>query len=216
MAGCKARCWRLRWGSCQALLVLLSVATLDRIASASGGPIITGVTTARPEARIEQPSDPMREWYGWQTLALDGASVSIVLLGGLALATDEYQLEEVGATWILGSAVPYLFGSPVLHAVRGHSGKAWASFGLRLGMPLAGYAAGAFPECHSGDFCKVGYGAVGGAIGIAGAMVIDAAWLAWERRSVRQSAGFRSGSIELTPKLVLSPDRGELMLVGRM
>jgi hypothetical protein len=117
-------------------------------------------------------------WYGWQTLLADGGSLATMIAGGTSQST------AIGLVGLGG----YFFGAPIVHGVQGRTGAAFASFGLRLGLPTLGAVVGyaAAGPCsaseHNGFFgCSfhgVAEAAVGVLIGAGTAVVLDAAWLA--------------------------------------
>lgn len=81
------------------------------------------------------------EWYGWQTLAVDGSSLAFGLLGlGLGLVARSTELVLLTSSLsLLGLVV----GSPIVHWYRGNTTKGFISlFGLRLGLMAAGYVVG--------------------------------------------------------------------------
>jgi hypothetical protein len=141
---------------------------------AAGSPLIY---CPRPtDAPVVAAGAPRREWYGWQTLIVDGASVGIMIIGGLA------QSAAIGAT----GGLVYLGGPAAVHFGHGNVGMGFASMGLRVGAPivgaLIGLAAGA-GACSS----RSGNGdclAVGASLGFLGgyvtAVAVDAAVLAYD------------------------------------
>lgn len=116
---------------------------------------------------------PVKHWYGWQTLIADGASLIVVPLGAAAAGSP-----EVAAGAFIGG---YLLAAPIIHFAHGRPGIAAASFGLRLGMPLLGAAAGALADgCgERGEWCVAGP-VIGMALGMLGAVVLDASLLTYE------------------------------------
>ena len=75
---------------------------------------------------------PEKEWYGWQTLAADGAAAALMIAGQ---ATGVYSIFDVG----FGA---YLLAPPVVHVVHNNAGQAFGSLGLRLVSPWVGVAIG--------------------------------------------------------------------------
>jgi len=92
-----------------------------------------------------QPEPPRQyrprqyRWYGYQTLLVDAASITV---GALALlhAGDPYAGHLDSPARVLGmiAGAGYLFGPATVHALQGRSEVAWRSITLRLGLPLAG------------------------------------------------------------------------------
>jgi hypothetical protein len=87
-------------------------------------------------ADLEALQDSRRHevWVGWQTAPADIAAVAIVLIGA------EYH--DVG-TGIFVAAPVYCLAPPLIHLAHGDTGKAFASFAMRLLLPALGYALGA-------------------------------------------------------------------------
>jgi hypothetical protein len=125
----------------------------------------------------EAPQPSERVWYGWQTLAADGASLALFTL---AFADAK---SPASSSLAVGGLVAYIIGGPIVHAHHGHGGKTVGSLAFRLGLPLGGALLGAaIGQPCRGELGCVGQGALGAAIGIAGAVAIDAALLANEDR----------------------------------
>jgi hypothetical protein len=136
-------------------------------------------------AHAEERTEPAR-WYGWQTLAVDGLSVSAV---GVGLAfRDEHPVGYLA----LGSGLAgYVLAAPIVHFAHGRTTPAFASLALRVGAPtvgvlsggLIGYGVGCAVDCN-GDFGAEGgmlVGALaGGVAGAVSAMVVDAVVFARE------------------------------------
>ncbi len=81
----------------------------------------------------KKESKPEKEWYGWQTLAVDAGAFALM---GAGQATKVYSIFDVG----LGA---YFLGPPVVHVVHGNVGQAFGSVGLRLVTPWITGAIGA-------------------------------------------------------------------------
>jgi hypothetical protein len=146
----------------------------------------------RPHAAFDDedpPSDDDREWYGWQTLSVDGASIAMIAGGG---ESGSPALSVVGIGGLL-------IGAPIVHAVhRNH----WAlpSLGMRLGS--AGLmTAGAFlslscisygeaePSSCSSE-APIGYAfMITGMLGAIASIGVDAV-LARSPRKDREAASF--------------------------
>jgi hypothetical protein len=139
-------------------------------------------SSSSPSSRPEPATESY--WYGWQTLTVDAASVAVI---GTGIATRS---EPVG--W-LGAGGIYL-GAPIVHISHGRVGMAFASLGVRLGLPSAGVAigyasAGACPEANRQQlFGCVFHGwseaFAGGLIGLGTAMAIDAALFTHGKRAI--------------------------------
>ncbi len=140
-----------------------------------------------PPPPLVWPLPPKRRWYGWETLIVDGAGLATL---AVSARTDSNAVSTVG----LGI---YLFGPPIVHGVKGHVGTAFGDFGIRLTAPIVtgivGYAidnATSSPCSPGAWLCFRGLGgaALGGLIGYAAAVALDAAWLAREDVPARRDA----------------------------
>ncbi|MBX3129021.1 MAG: hypothetical protein KF718_20055 [Polyangiaceae bacterium] len=109
------------------------------------------------------PRERERQWYGWQTLTLDGAALGTLLL---AAAADSSELVVV-------SGLTYAVGPALVHTGHGRPGAALGSIALRLGGPAIGGYLGSAP---SGS--DLGTAVLGVLLGMAGAIALDSAVLA--------------------------------------
>jgi hypothetical protein len=123
-------------------------------------------------------------WYGWQMLAADLASFATI---GLATQVNDGGTSvSIGALGVVG----YVAAGPVIHAAHAQNGKIGGSLALRLGLPVvlgligAGIGAASFHQNAENDvFGGSGLTAIGGAVvgagvGMVGASVCDAVFLA--------------------------------------
>lgn len=166
----------------------------------------------RPVA-IEAPAPShATEWYGWQTLLVDGAS--LVLSVGAASTRSGATAGTLG----LASLAGYLFGGPLVHVGNGRALTGLGSLGLRTGLPVGGAIAGGlagYGSCgkSSGDFgsglCVVAFGFLGAGVGLIAAVITDAAWLARKTVETRQQQGVR-----WLPDLSLTPTGGSAGVRG--
>jgi len=100
----------------------------------------------------------------------DGISLASAVVGGLAEPTGEPLL------WIAGGG--YLLGAPIVHLAHGNPGRAVASLGLRVGLPVAFVGVGTVLEdCQGQDFCGLASVLIGVPLGMATAIALDAAVL---------------------------------------
>jgi hypothetical protein len=122
----------------------------------------------------------VRRWYGGYTLMTDGIALASAIAGGLTEPGGEPLF------WVAGGG--YLFGAPIVHLVHGNPGRAAASLGLRVGLPIAFVGVGlAVEDCEGRDFCGFASVLIGLPLGMATAIALDAAVLARDRvkRQVR-------------------------------
>jgi hypothetical protein len=166
---------------------------------------------ARAEQRdVEEDSEAQlalgHHWYGWQTLTADAVSLSAIVAG---VALDDTRFGgDFGWMGLLG----YEFAPGVMHFAHRNPGRGFASFGLRLGLPLAGAFAGAtFASSCDDNLCEVSGAAVGVLVGMAGAIAIDAAVFAYD--DPKPSAVRRLG---LVPLVSVAPHQAWFGIGGQL
>lgn len=112
------------------------------------------------------------EWYGWQTLIADGTSVLI-----LPIVAGVTQSPTLGGIAVGG----YFLAPPIIHGAHGRWAMFAASLGLRVVMPVVGGLLGAAAEGDcGGDLCIPVGAAIGVAVGVLGAIALDASLLSYE------------------------------------
>jgi len=157
---------------------------------------------AWPQQQPPPESEPKLEsnWYGWQTLIVDG-----VWLFGLSAA------DEQSATLIVGT---YVLGGPIVHWSHGNVGRGFGSLALRLGAPL-GLALAFASGCDSsdGDMGCIGSVVAGAALGVVGAVVLDASVLAREEVPIEDSA-LSIGPVQLAPAVSMDGKAGMMTASG--
>jgi hypothetical protein len=129
-------------------------------------------------AVAEQPVPPTGtpSYRGWTI----GADVTAVTLFALAVDKEDYDLLTL-------SVGTYALGAPLVHAVHGRTGHAFASLGMRLGFPLLGAmlgeglhtepkCGGYYDDCY--DEGPSDEAVIGALLGIGAAMIVDSAYLA--------------------------------------
>jgi hypothetical protein len=152
-------------------------------------------------------SAPRSRWYGWQTLVADGAS-----LGALILGTPLSEQTEAGDTLVGVGLLGYEFVPGIVHFAHRNVGRGFASFGIRLGMPLAGAFLGASlaSGCNT-NFCEAGGAGVGVLLGMGGAIALDAAVFAYD--DPKRSPSRRLG---LVPLVSVTPQHAWLGIGGHL
>jgi hypothetical protein len=133
---------------------------------------------AEPDAELadELAAAPHSRWYGWQTLIADGASLAtIIASASLSDGSDAH--DTLAGLGLLG----YEFAPGIVHFAHRNPGRGFASFGIRLGMPLAAAFLGASlaSGCNT-NLCEAGGAGVGVLLGMGGAIAIDAAVFAYD------------------------------------
>lgn len=147
-----------------------------------------------------RPARPARQWYGYQTLVVDGASV----VGGVALsltARDKHgdPLHPALAIWVPGYVVG-LFGGPIVHFAHGRWKTGLGSLGLRALAGPVGVLPGLMGYCAAvggvRNCARAGamWGLVGG---FAVVSVVDAFALAYEPTPQKEAAYTPSISVGL-------------------
>jgi hypothetical protein len=124
---------------------------------------------------VPPPTLELREvdrWYGGYTLMADGISLGAAIAGAISEGSGGEPF-----LWIAGGG--YLLGAPIVHLAHGNPGRAAASLGLRVGLPLAFFGTGLIIEdCPKGDFCGLASFVIGVPLGMAAAIALDASLLA--------------------------------------
>lgn len=137
-------------------------------------------------------------WYGWQSLSADGAALLLLIAAG----ASSDQRNQLPAVFGYGSLGVYLLGGPVSHFAHDNPGRALGSLAMRAGLPLAFGAAGSQLEDCSGDegydLCGIVGALLGGTLGIATAITIDAALLSYEEVPVT-AEGLESIGVSIGP-----------------
>jgi hypothetical protein len=101
----------------------------------------------------------------------DGISLASAIVGGLVEPRGEPLF------WLAGGG--YLLAAPIVHVAHGNPGRAVASLGLRVGLPVAFFGVGALVEdCQGREFCGLASLVIGVPLGMATAIALDAAVLA--------------------------------------
>jgi hypothetical protein len=147
-------------------------------------------------------------WYGYKLLLADAASLTLVFAG---IGSD---LAPLGVTGLGG----VFLGGPIVHGIEGQGGRALASLGLRVGMPLAGAALATWSYNRGNDKsgecdCMGGFLATAGGLvlGMGAAMLVDAAFLGWRSEPIASD----NKSLSLVPSFGLAPGGGSVGLAGR-
>jgi hypothetical protein len=150
------------------------------------------------------------DWYGVETLAADGCALVLFIAG---VATND---RSTGQGVVVGSGVAYLVGGPLVHLLHRQELTSLGSLGLRAAGPVAGgllgAALGGLAAYDDGNEVIRGtvYGVMGGLLG---AVIVDAALLAWQpaQRSSREPAG---SGLAWRPRFTLTETRAELGVMG--
>lgn len=139
-------------------------------------------TAPPPPADDETPIvTTKKQWYGWQTLVVDGISL---------LTAPAYCLGCIG----------YVVGAPIVHAAHGRWGAAGGSLGLRVAAPIGlglGFYALAGDDRSSN---RIAIGAAGFVIGIATAIAVDAAVLARKEAEPPKEAFWKNARPSIEPR----------------
>ena len=160
---------------------------------------------------------PRRKWYGWQTLTADGASfaaltVAAVLSDRAARGSDEKGVSSNAKGLVWFGLLGYELAPGIVHFLHRNPGRGFASMGLRLGMPLAGFFLGASAASSCSSLaCEESGAGLGVLLGMAGAIAIDAAVLAYDDPKKQSPRG-----LSLTPLVAVAPHQAWLGLGGEL
>jgi hypothetical protein len=144
---------------------------------ATSSVLVPRVTSAPSPAELP-PNDvirtrrPRSEWYGWQTLLSDVATVGFVFT----------QREE--STFFKLGVAAFVAVPPVIHFGHKNYVRGFESLGMRLLLPTGGAflgLMGGLAGCKGNVSCELVPAAVGGGIGVVTASVLDATVFARKR-----------------------------------
>jgi len=159
-----------------AVVLFLTVGALPAAAQT-----VPGQPDATDHATSGEPAE-RASWYGYQTLAADAAAVAMGVIAG----------ETRSSGLAMGAVSAYAVGGPAVHALHHRRLAVLGSLGMRIFLPVLVSEAGAAtadcsPRVVNDEDCAFGERMLGFAIGIAAAMVIDDAVIAWEWKPVPAS-----------------------------
>jgi len=165
-------------------LLLLATAAHAGTSEAPGAtqlhPPLDDATAARVMASLAPP-ETEAHWYGGELLTADALGAAVFLVGA---SSDS----EVGNLAAIGATGSLALTPAILHARHGNMGRAAASLGMRVGLPVLGAAIGSATcteDPSSDDWFQCLGSALGGfAVGALAAVIIDDGLLAWESRPV--------------------------------
>jgi hypothetical protein len=164
-----------------------------------------------------KPAGPRAgEWYGWQTLLVDGGTlVSVFASGTLGLTLQSAtwsEIELVGA--IVGATASYILAAPIVHVLHGRVGVAVGDAAMRAGLGFLGLFAGRVIGAATCTRCPGPFGdlyarwegsVLGLLVGSGGAVALDAAVLAYEPQTHKKRRS--SDRAQWTPIAVIDPHR---------
>jgi hypothetical protein len=149
--------------------------------------------------------EPPSRWYGWQTLATDGAAIGLISASLATADNNGRNSPSLALAW--GALGAYALGAPVMHFVHENPGRGFASFGMRIGGPVVlGFTGALLENCRSGghDLCGLGGALIGTGLGIIGAVAVDAAVFAYDDKPAENEAARRSFRIGFNPRGVVA------------
>jgi hypothetical protein len=143
------------------------------------------------------------ERYGMKVAAVDGLAFGAMMVGAIVLvagiAEDSVDEDDgtvaLGVALMIGGAITYVVGGPLVHNSKRNTSSAWKSLALRLGLPALGGMIGSAmhrEEC-SGDVCSSSNDDLAGSLsglGVLAAMVIDWTVLSHHTVTVQAPVGY--------------------------
>ena len=143
--------------------------------------------SSTPDLEALRRSRQHERRYGWETLACDAAAVAVLLVGAAAAMTRPPSLDDTPAprppAFAVAAGTIYSIGPVVVHAANHALWQAFASAGLRIALPILGFAlgtlAGPAPQGQGGNPSLAQW--FGGLAGGVAAVAADASLLGWER-----------------------------------
>jgi hypothetical protein len=166
------------------------------------------------------PAPPQKgRWYGWQTLAADGAALAMLIAASNS---------DNGVNLTRAAFTTYLLAPAVLHSVHGNFGRGAGSIAIRAGAPLllafGGGMLGLLIEPQRGDSISPTFAmglALGLLTGYLGAVSFDIA-VATERpaeeppqASAQARLRRRTPALELGPTFALERGGASMGMLGR-
>ncbi len=167
----------------RALVVLLASFATHAVHAAEPSPTVADVPFAQapavPEAWDVTPTlavraEPEQRWYGWQPLLVDTAG-QLFVAWSMSFAR-QYQLDE--GSCMVASLATYALVPPLIHAKRGHWGKAGLDLLLRVSLPVVGGLPAVWDEGRSHTLFAMA--AINFVAGMGAAIIIDATALSKE------------------------------------
>jgi hypothetical protein len=170
----------------------------------------TAADAADDEAEAANAAE-RRHWYGWQTLVADGTSLAVLLVG-VSLNGQRSSNDGPGDTLVGAGLLGYVLAPGIVHVAHRNPGRGFASFGLRLGMPLAAAFVGASlaSGCNT-NLCESNGAGIGVLLGMGGAVAIDAALFAYDDPKRASSRG-----PDVLPILSITPRQAWIGLAGHL
>lgn len=183
-----------------------SPARADRLKEPSGPADDAAFEDEEDDEEGSSTEMPRRTWYGWQTLTADGISTLLFIT-----AASQSGSGDAGEALVWASLLGYEFAPGIVHFAHKNPGRGFASFGIRLGMPLAGAFVGAAAASGcTGYLCEADGVGVGFLLGMGGAIAIDAAVLAYDYPESRR------GTARVRPVVSIAPGRAFVGLSGEL
>lgn len=177
-------------------------------------------TIAQVDAAGRAPEPSREHWYGWQTLATDGAAAS-----QFALAAGTHNPAFLG----LGVGT-FALGAPIVHLAHHRPWMALLDLGFRVVVPLIGLSIGAEIDSHTPSTCRGSSEALdavcepstkaieaGGIVTTASVAALDAAFFSYEPARAgrpRDERDERGAKLVLAPTFALLPHGGRVGLAG--
>lgn len=169
-----------------------------------------------------QPSETaaQSEWYGWQTLLTDAASITLITAGAMVQDGNSHSQDGnrmLGTSLMLTGLAGYVAGAPIMHFGKRQPGRGLGSIAMRVSLPFVGGVIGAeSASCHASSdesgYCGVGEAALGVGLGALTAIALDASVLAW---APMKEEGNAEASFGFAPVIAKDGKSAELRVFGR-
>ena len=179
--------------------------------------VVSAVTLASSSARAEEAPPPEaigaldaesaippKRWYGWQILLAGGAAEALAYVG--------FGVRSDPILWAGFSLAP--FGGPAVHEAHHQHSTAMVSFGMGVGLSVAGGFLGTAVGCSKGraeNLCGVGGVLWGALIGEQTATIVDAFAFGWARP---RQAWARPSRPQIAPTFAILPGGSTLGIAG--
>jgi hypothetical protein len=154
--------------------------------------------------------------YRGQVIAADALAYGQIVTSMITEGPNgaDTVLSDIARTGGIGT---FLLGAPIVHVAHGNYGRAGASLGIRVLLPLVGASVGAsLATCKPDDwFCGINEATTGMFVGALAASVVDVAFMSGATNEPTTERPRPATGLTLAPQVVATPNLAMLGLGGR-
>ena len=167
-------------------------------------PAAAPVTLWAPPVREWPTREPSagRHWYGWQTLATDGAGLALLIAARQAAGPHE-RYGPLAEGLAYSGFTSLLIGAPTVHWAHGRLGTGFASLALRSGVPAVSYYLLSHPGSCEGECSQQLLSTLTAVLILPAPILIDAIWLAREKPEPGSAATHALERLRFYPSIAL-------------